>query len=951
MLLLGLFCVATASVFATTYTPTILTDPPVTGGVNSANGVIIGGAGNGQVSLRSSVIAANATGGTNTITLGVGTYQLTIAGTGETASSGDATIGDLDVLATTTSGTRNTLTVQGAGAGSTTIQQTSSIDRIFDLHPINVAGSITFILTDVTAKGGNLTSGSGGAILAGRAGDVTTLTNCTFDGNTAPSNGGAISQSSSLVSHDLNITNCVFMNNTATGAVGGAVSYNGIGTVTIARTLFSNNIAGTQGGAVNVSGSGSGGTYNISTSTFVGNTANGTTFGGAAIAIVNGVALNVTFNRFAGNTAGGVANGKTISTGGGTVTTFDVNRNWWGRNTGPLATDVLGTAPTVWLQLRNSASPTTVNAGSGSTVSADIFGLNTGGATASSNLTGLAAFPSSGTVFGNVQRGTIPGGTIQFINGAATVVFTATTAGAGGVDAVADSQTINAPIAVNGPPVVSNRSASVNEDGVFTFSAATFDAGFSDPNAGDILQTVRVTSLPASGLLKLSGSTFTVPQDIARATLGNLTYTPTANYNGADSFGWNGSDGTLFATTGAAVNVTVNAVNDKPTFTAANPPAVNEDPGAQTVVGWVTNFNPGPNESGQTALAYTVSNVSNPGLFSAGPSIATNGNLSYTLAANANGNSTFQVTVQDSGGTPGIDTSDPQTFTITVNAVNDKPTFTAANPPAVNEDPGAQTVIGWVTNVNPGANEAGQTVVAYTVSNVSNATLFSAGPAVAANGNLSYTPATNANGTSTFDVRVQDSGGAPGIDLSDAQTFTITVNAVNDNPAPGTDTLVRYPSQPVKVRITTLLSNDTDPELNSLSLTAVSAALPAGAVVTQDGSWVYYTPPTGSTSAGSFTYTINDGQGGTANGTVNVNIIVDNSTAQNITKIETLGDGSKRLTFGGIPGRSYRVQSTDSLTPATWVDRTTVVADAQGKLQFTDPIPLPPTRFYRSVSP
>ena len=73
----------------------------------------------------------------NTITLGAGTYQLTIAGTGETASSGDATIGDLNVSAPASG--RNTLTVQGAGAGSTTIQQTSGTDRIFDAHPVNLA--------------------------------------------------------------------------------------------------------------------------------------------------------------------------------------------------------------------------------------------------------------------------------------------------------------------------------------------------------------------------------------------------------------------------------------------------------------------------------------------------------------------------------------------------------------------------------------------------------------------------------------------------------------------------------------------------------------------------------------------------------------------------------------------------------------------------------------------
>src|SRR5205807_1343201 len=130
-----------------------------------------------------------------------------------------------------------------------------------------------------------------------------------------------------------------------------------------------------------------------------------------------------------------------------------------------------------------------------------------------------------------------------------------------------------------------------------------------------------------------------------------------------------------------------------------------------------------------TVLAYTVTNVTNPSLFSVLPAVSTAGALTYTLAANVSGTSNFDVKVRDSGGTAngGIDTSAAQTFTLNVNLVNDQPTFTAANPPAVNEDSGANSVTGWVTNFNPGgapdANEAGQTVLAYTVSNVTNPSL------------------------------------------------------------------------------------------------------------------------------------------------------------------------------------------------------------------------------------
>jgi len=74
---------------------------------------------------------------------------------------------------------------------------------------------------------------------------------------------------------------------------------------------------------------------------------------------------------------------------------------------------------------------------------------------------------------------------------------------------------------------------------------------------------------------------------------------------------------------------------------------------------------------------FTVSN-DNPSLFSAQPAIGGNGTLTYTPAANASGVANVTVVAQDSGGTlyGGSDTSAPQTFAITVNAVNDCPTAT-----------------------------------------------------------------------------------------------------------------------------------------------------------------------------------------------------------------------------------------------------------------------------------
>ena len=57
--------------------------------------------------------------------------------------------------------------------------------------------------------------------------------------------------------------------------------------------------------------------------------------------------------------------------------------------------------------------------------------------------------------------------------------------------------------------------------------------------------------------------------------------------------------------------------------------------------------------------------------------------LTYTAAPNATGTATITVALQDNGGTAngGVDTSAPQTFTITVTPVNDAPVFTAGAEP------------------------------------------------------------------------------------------------------------------------------------------------------------------------------------------------------------------------------------------------------------------------------
>src|SRR5207244_1768422 len=101
----------------------------------------------------------------------------------------------------------------------------------------------------------------------------------------------------------------------------------------------------------------------------------------------------------------------------------------------------------------------------------------------------------------------------------------------------------------------------------------------------------------------------------------------------------------------------------------------------------------------------------------------------------------------------------------------------------VNEDAGPQTRLGWASFINPGPNESSQTVHFNIVGNT-NPALFSAAPAVSAIGTLTFTPAADANGSAAITLNIQDDGGTAngGVDKSAAQTFAITVTAVNDAP-------------------------------------------------------------------------------------------------------------------------------------------------------------------------
>lgn len=269
----------------------------------------------------------------------------------------------------------------------------------------------------------------------------------------------------------------------------------------------------------------------------------------------------------------------------------------------------------------------------------------------------------------------------------------------------------------------------------------------------------------------------------AVASDGTLTYTLAADANGAATVTVTAHDdgGTANggADTSAAITFAINVdpVDDAPSFSAGASQTVDEDAGAQTVGGWATGISPGPANESSQSVTFTAS-ADNTGLFAVQPSVDPSGKLRYTPAADANGSATVTVVAHDDGGTAngGIADSAPRTFTVTIDPVNDAPSFSAGSDQTVVSLLGAQTIPGWATGISPGpADESAQNVT-FLVNN-DNGGLFAVQPAVAPDGTLTFTPTLLAIGSATVTVQAEDDGGTSGagIDRSPPQTFTISI--------------------------------------------------------------------------------------------------------------------------------------------------------------------------------
>ncbi|MFO0940767.1 MAG: Ig-like domain-containing protein, partial [Pirellulales bacterium] len=358
-------------------------------------------------------------------------------------------------------------------------------------------------------------------------------------------------------------------------------------------------------------------------------------------------------------------------------------------------------------------------------------------------------------------------------------------------------------------------------------------------------------------------------------------------------------------TTITTFTIQATPVNDAPVFAITKRNiVVNEDVGAyeEVMIGGVAAGPATAPDEATQSLSFTIISVSTPELFSQQPSITrvgATGKLAFTTAANKNGTAVVVARLEDNGSStpPNVNASSLQTFTITIDPINDAPEFSIPGSTTVDEDQGLVSTNSFATNVRRGpvgADDENGQILTF-VATASYPELFSVQPRIAVDGTLVYQVADNVNSLNaqqagkSLEVKVQlkDDGlgtPAPNQNTSIEKTFTVIVNPINDPPqSPNFQTTTNEDTELTlqsSVVLLTAVGGPTTDELNqSVFMEQVERVSLRGGTVTPtfDGNGritqLKYMPPANASGTDSFVYVIRDNGSPAKSGTAT--IIVD----------------------------------------------------------------------------
>ena len=346
----------------------------------------------------------------------------------------------------------------------------------------------------------------------------------------------------------------------------------------------------------------------------------------------------------------------------------------------------------------------------------------------------------------------------------------------------------------------------------------------SDPDSPALPLTYAIVASPTHGTL--SG---------LNAATGAVTYTPTNNFQGKDSFTFTVSNG---ANTSAPATVTINVAPGVPTANAQTVAVAHNTAASITLTG---------SDADSPALPLTYAIVTQPAHGRLSGLNTTTGAVTYTPTNNFQGKDSFTFKVSN-----GINTS--TAATVTLNVAPGTPT---ANPQTVAVAHNVTTAI-TLTGTDP--DVPALTLTFAIVSPPSHGVL---GTVNKNTGVVNYEPNHNYAGPDSFTFTVSNG-------TNTSAPATVTLNVAAGTPTANAQTVAVAHNTAKAITLT-----GSDPDSPALPLTYAIVTQPAHGVLsglnTTTGV-VTYTPTSGYTGPDSFTFTVSNGANTSAPATVTLNV-------------------------------------------------------------------------------
>lgn len=399
----------------------------------------------------------------------------------------------------------------------------------------------------------------------------------------------------------------------------------------------------------------------------------------------------------------------------------------------------------------------------------------------------------------------------------------------------------------DGNPVAQDNSFTVPENGTVSGNVLADNGHGTDSDVeGDVLSVIPADIVTTNG-----GSVLLLAS-------GDFIYTPATSYVGMDNFDYTLSD--------------ENGEQDVGTVFINVQPLPNTDPMAQDdnfmatqgvlLAGNLLADNGSGEDSDPDSDPLSVIPADIITANGGSVLLLANGDFIYSPAANYHGLDRFEYALRDGNGGEATGT-----VNITVEAVNDAPD--AKDDQFVTNEDSALSGNLLSDNGNGADSDIDGnplSVVAGVFSTLQGGTVI-----ILDNGQFTYAPATNFNGSDSFDYTLSDGQGG-----SDSATASITVNSVNDAPDAKDDLFTGTENQEIEGNLLANNGLEADFDLDGDALkvvqTMIASAAGGSVILMANGDFVYM-PPSGFVGTDTFEYTVTDERGGMDTATATLTLL------------------------------------------------------------------------------